>query len=65
MTKTKEIIWANIKLLALDFDGVLTDNRVLVDEDGREAVWCNRGDGMGIELIKRNGIEVIVRSKEI
>jgi N-acylneuraminate cytidylyltransferase len=53
-----------IRLLALDFDGVLTDNRVLVAEDGREAVWCNRSDGLGLGLLKRKGIEVIVLSKE-
>jgi N-acylneuraminate cytidylyltransferase len=53
-----------IKLLVLDFDGVLTDNRVLVREDGTEAVWCNRSDGLGLGMLKRKGIEVIVLSKE-
>jgi N-acylneuraminate cytidylyltransferase len=55
---------SRIKLLALDFDGVLTDNRVLVAEDGREAVWCNRSDGLGLGMLKRKGIDVIVLSKE-
>ena len=32
-----------INLLILDFDGVLTDNKVYVFEDGREAVVCHRG----------------------
>ena len=36
-----------INLLILDFDGVLTDNKVYVFEDGREAVVCHRGDGWG------------------
>ena len=27
-----------IRLIAFDFDGVLTDNRVYVDQDGREMV---------------------------
>ena len=31
-------------LLALDFDGVLTDDRVYVSEDRREMVACTRGD---------------------
>lgn len=56
--------WSAVKLLALDFDGVMTDNRVLVDQDGREAVLCHRGDGMGIGLLKKAGIEVIVISME-
>ena len=34
-----------VRLLVLDFDGVMTDNRVLVHEDGTESVWCHRGDG--------------------
>jgi N-acylneuraminate cytidylyltransferase len=54
-----------IRLLVLDFDGVMTDNRVLVLEDGREAVLCSRGDGMGIGLLKAAGVPVAVISKEI
>jgi 3-deoxy-D-manno-octulosonate 8-phosphate phosphatase (KDO 8-P phosphatase) len=53
-----------IKLLALDFDGVLTDNRVLITEEGKEAVLCNRGDGLGLGMLKQAGIEVVVISKE-
>jgi YrbI family 3-deoxy-D-manno-octulosonate 8-phosphate phosphatase len=53
-----------IKLLVLDFDGVMTDNRVLVDQDGVEAVFCHRGDGWGIARLKEAGVEVIVISTE-
>ncbi len=53
-----------IKLLVLDFDGVMTDNRVLVSEDGKESVFCDRGDGLGIEMLKKKRIEVVVISKE-
>jgi YrbI family 3-deoxy-D-manno-octulosonate 8-phosphate phosphatase len=53
-----------IKLLVLDFDGVLTDNRVLVQEDGTESVYCDRGDGFGIGMLKTTGVEVVVISKE-
>lgn len=54
-----------ISLLVFDFDGVMTDNRVLVFEDGREAVLCNRGDGMGLEMLRKAGVPVAVISKEI
>ena len=37
----------SLALIVFDFDGVMTDNRVLVTDDGREAAWCNRSDGMG------------------
>lgn len=54
----------SIRLLALDFDGVMTDNRVLVAEDGKEAVFCNRSDGLGLGMLRAKGTEVIVLSKE-
>jgi CMP-N-acetylneuraminic acid synthetase/3-deoxy-D-manno-octulosonate 8-phosphate phosphatase KdsC-like HAD superfamily phosphatase len=53
-----------IRLLVLDFDGVLTDNRVLVSEDGKEAVLCNRSDSLGLGMLKAKGVEVVVISKE-
>jgi N-acylneuraminate cytidylyltransferase len=55
---------AQVRLLALDFDGVLTDNRVYVSEDGVESVACHRGDGMGIAKLRSAGIDVIVLSTE-
>lgn len=55
---------APIKLLVLDFDGVMTDNRVLVDEHGGEAVWCHRGDGWGLARLRDIGFPVIVLSTE-
>jgi N-acylneuraminate cytidylyltransferase len=55
----------DIKLLVMDFDGVLTDNRVWVDELGHESVAANRSDSLGLEnLRQRTQIEVMVISKE-
>ena len=53
-----------IKLLVLDFDGVMTDNRVLVDENGVEAVWCSRADGLGVAALLAAGVRVVVLSTE-
>lgn len=53
-----------VKMLILDFDGVITDDRVWVDADGNEEVAANRGDGMGIDLIKKAGVKVFVLSSE-
>ena len=53
-----------IRLLVLDFDGVMTDNRALVDETGKEAVFVNRSDGWGIARLKEAGIRVAVISTE-
>ncbi|MCB1034672.1 MAG: acylneuraminate cytidylyltransferase [Acidobacteria bacterium] len=55
---------AAVELLVLDFDGVMTDDRVLVDQDGKESVLCHRGDGMGIERLRAAGVEIAVLSKE-
>ena len=55
---------ASIRLLALDFDGVLTDGHVYVDEAGRESVRASRRDGMGIAMLQRAGVEVAVISRE-
>ena len=53
-----------VQLLVLDFDGVLTDNRVWVDQDGREIVIASRSDSLGINLLRQAGVEAIVISKE-
>lgn len=37
---------------------------MIIDESGKESVICSRADGLGIELLKRHGIDVIVISKE-
>ena len=53
-----------IALLVFDFDGVMTDNRVLVDETGREAVWVHRGDGWGVARLREIGLPMFVLSTE-
>ena len=53
-----------VEALVLDFDGVLTDNRVVVDETGREAVICSRGDGWGLGQLKALELPILVLSAE-
>jgi N-acylneuraminate cytidylyltransferase len=53
-----------VDLLVLDFDGVLTDNRVWVDGEGRELVAADRGDGWGIARAREAGIPLVVLSTE-
>ncbi|MGP1345687.1 MAG: KdsC family phosphatase [Phycisphaerales bacterium] len=50
--------------LVLDFDGVMTDNRVFQHQDGSELVACNRSDGMGIQMVLADGLPVVVLSKQ-
>lgn len=53
-----------VKLIVYDFDGVLTDNRVWVNQDGVESVACNRSDGWWIGQIRQLGLEQMVLSTE-
>ena len=53
-----------VELVIFDFDGVMTDNRVWVDADGRELVSANRGDGWGLARLKETGIQIVVLSTE-
>ena len=55
---------ADVSVIAFDFDGVLTDNRVYVFEDGREAVCCNRGDGLAFDLLRKENHPTIIISTE-
>ena len=57
-------ILSRIKMIVLDFDGVMTDNRVIVMQDGNEAVTCSRSDGMGIQQLLTEGVVALVLSTE-
>jgi YrbI family 3-deoxy-D-manno-octulosonate 8-phosphate phosphatase len=50
--------------LVTDFDGVHTDDSVLVGQDGSEFVTVTRGDGMGISLLRQAGVPVLILSTE-
>ncbi|GMQ86916.1 MAG: hypothetical protein BMS9Abin08_0114 [Gammaproteobacteria bacterium] len=54
----------SIRFIAFDFDGVFTDDKVYVLEDGSEAVRCFRGDGIGLQKLERLGIETAIISTE-
>ena len=60
-----EAAWPRqVALVVFDFDGVMTDNAVQVDQDGRESVRCLRSDGLGIDDLRRAGIPAMVLSTE-
>lgn len=52
------------KAVVTDFDGVHTDDRATITQDGREAVVVNRSDGMGVALLREAGIPVLIVSTE-
>ena len=54
----------NFNLIVYDFDGVMTDNRVIVSQDGTEAVIVNRADGLGVDYLRKEGIPQMILSTE-
>jgi 3-deoxy-D-manno-octulosonate 8-phosphate phosphatase (KDO 8-P phosphatase) len=53
-----------IKLIVYDFDGVMTNNKAIVDQFGNESVIVNRSDGLAISFIKKLDIKQIILSTE-
>jgi N-acylneuraminate cytidylyltransferase len=56
---------AKIELIVCDFDGVLTDNRVWTDQDGREMVAAFRSDSIRIQELRATGMDVMILSSEM
>ncbi|WP_433857901.1 cytidylyltransferase domain-containing protein [Streptomyces kronopolitis] len=54
----------DIDAVVLDFDGTQTDDRVLIDADGREIVAVHRGDGLGVAALRRDGLKLLILSTE-
>lgn len=54
----------DVDAVVLDFDGTQTDDRVLIDSDGRELVAVHRGDGLGIAALRRSGLKLLILSTE-
>lgn len=55
---------ANIKLLAMDVDGVLTDGGMYYSEHGDELKKFNTRDGKAIELLRNAGIKTAFITRE-
>ena len=51
--KSKKINIDNLDALIFDFDGVLTDNKVHLDQHGNEWVSCNRSDGLAFDVLRK------------
>ncbi|MFE3684861.1 cytidylyltransferase domain-containing protein [Streptomyces sp. NPDC059095] len=54
----------DVDAVVLDFDGTQTDDKVLIDSEGRELVAVHRGDGLGIAALRRAGLRLLVLSTE-
>ena len=54
----------SVDLIVLDFDGVLTDNFVYIDQNGTESVRCSRSDGLAFDILRKTNVKVIILSTE-
>jgi YrbI family 3-deoxy-D-manno-octulosonate 8-phosphate phosphatase len=63
-SQRRSLLPSPVAAVVFDFDGVFTDDLVLVDESGREAVTCSRSDGHGLAALAKSGVPMLVISKE-
>ncbi|MBL4576103.1 MAG: HAD hydrolase family protein [Opitutaceae bacterium] len=53
----EQSVWANIKLFAMDVDGILTDGTIRISSDGKESKVFSILDGLGLVRLKQEGIQ--------
>jgi YrbI family 3-deoxy-D-manno-octulosonate 8-phosphate phosphatase len=54
----------NINVFIFDFDGVMTNNLVYLDQNGRESVVCSRSDGLAFDVLRKLKKTVYIISTE-
>ena len=64
MKPLASIFFSIVDLVVFDFDGVFTNNKVFVSEDGVESVVCSRFDGIGLKKLRDLSIPNIIISSE-
>ena len=62
--RSRRLLPKKIELIVCDFDGVITDNHVWVDQDGNESIAAYRSDSLRIRELRDLGIEVMILSSE-
>jgi len=64
MVTQPHIAIEDIDVFIFDFDGVLTNNQVHLDQEGRELVSCNRADGLAFDVLRKLSIPAYILSTE-
>lgn len=62
--KNKKILINEIDAIICDFDGVLTNNLVHLDQNGNELVTCSRSDGLAFDVLRKLKIPTYILSTE-
>jgi 3-deoxy-D-manno-octulosonate 8-phosphate phosphatase (KDO 8-P phosphatase) len=53
-----------IDAFVFDFDGVMTNNSVFIDQDGKESVSCSRADGLAFDVLHKLNKPAFILSTE-
>jgi 3-deoxy-D-manno-octulosonate 8-phosphate phosphatase (KDO 8-P phosphatase) len=51
---------ADVRLLILDVDGVMTDGRIVINDRGEETKFFHVRDGQGLRLLMKAGVDVAI-----
>jgi 3-deoxy-D-manno-octulosonate 8-phosphate phosphatase (KDO 8-P phosphatase) len=62
--KSKIISFDKIEALVFDFDGVMTNNLVYLDQNGKESVGCSRADGLAFDVLRKLNKPAFILSTE-
>ncbi|MBP7213969.1 MAG: acylneuraminate cytidylyltransferase [Anaerolineaceae bacterium] len=55
-----------VSLLVMDFDGIMTDDKVYTDMNGVESVRSSRSDGYGLDMLRRHSeTQALIMSREV
>ena len=58
------MILDDIDALVFDFDGVLTNNLVYLNQEGVESVACSRADGLAFDVLRKLNKPAFILSTE-
>mgnify|MGYP000976876530 CR=1 FL=1 len=64
MCNKKSIILDKIEAFIFDFDGVLTNNLVYLDQNGKESICCSRADGLAFDVLHKLNKPAFILSTE-
>lgn len=59
-----KLVFKGVELIAYDFDGVFTDNKVYLKSNGAESVIVNRSDGLAVDLLRKKGLRQMIITTE-
>ena len=60
-----KLLLNDIDAFVFDFDGVMTNNKVYIDQNGKELVSCSRSDGLAFDVLRKLKKPAYIVSTEV